>query len=601
MAFTSALRGFPTLRLLFVGAFFLATSREALAQRRLNFSRDIAPILFEHCVSCHRSGEIGSFSLMSYADVRPRASAIVRVTRTRAMPPWKPEPGYGGAFVGARRLTEQQIETIQRWVEDGAIEGDRSELPPLPAVVDGWRLGQPDVVLHMREPYALPAGGAERFRNFVIPIPVEKTLYVSGIEFRPGNARVVHHANLRIDRTRASRLMDEADPAPGYEGLTSFTAEFPDGHFLGWAPGQLPPPLADGMAWRLDPGSDLVLELHMRPGEGPEIVQASIGLFFTDVQPELAPLMIRLGKQNIDILPGATNHRIQDQYVLPVDVDVFALQPHAHFLAREIRGFAVLPDGTYKWLIFIRNWDFNWQDVYRYIEPLAMPKGTILTMEYTYDNSAANPQNRNRPVTRVRWGQNSSNEMGDLWIQVRARTRADRERLSSDFRAKALAEDAVGHEKLLEVEPDRADLHDNAALIYLSLGESEKAIAHLSESLRINPHVAAAHYNLGTALIASGRLDEALTRLRRALEIQPDYVLARVNLGAVLRSQQRFAAAIEAYRLAAAALATSGEFEKAAMTQEIALQIAESTGDAAAVGELRAQLEEYLRKSPRQC
>jgi tetratricopeptide (TPR) repeat protein len=191
--------------------------------------------------------------------------------------------------------------------------------------------------------------------------------------------------------------------------------------------------------------------------------------------------------------------------------------------------------------------------------------------------------------------------MGDLWIQVRARTRADRERLSSDFRAKALAEDAVGHEKLLEVEPDRADLHDNAALIYLSLGESEKAIAHLSESLRINPHVAAAHYNLGTALIASGRLDEALTRLRRALEIQPDYVLARVNLGAVLRSQQRFAAAIEAYRLAAAALATSGEFEKAAMTQEIALQIAESTGDAAAVGELRAQLEEYLRKSPRQC
>jgi tetratricopeptide (TPR) repeat protein len=150
---------------------------------------------------------------------------------------------------------------------------------------------------------------------------------------------------------------------------------------------------------------------------------------------------------------------------------------------------------------------------------------------------------------------------------------------------------------MLEVEPDRADLHDNAALIYLWLGESDRAIAHLRESVRIKPNFAPARYNLGTALIAGGRLEEALTQLRRALEIQPDYVLAHLNLGAVLRSQQRFAAALEAYRLAAAALAASGEFDKAAVTQEIALQIAESTEDSAAVGYLRRQLEEYRRKA----
>jgi len=189
------------------------------------------------------------------------------------MPPWKPEPGYG-EFVGARRLTEQQIETIQQWVRGGSREGDRADLPQPPAFNDGWRLGPPDLVVTMAEPYILAASGSDVLRNFVVPLPVETVRYVRGIEFRPGNRRVVHHANMRVDRTGAARRADEDDRDAGFDGFIT-AGNFPDGHFLGWTPGQLPPLVSGALAWRLDPGSDLVIQLHMQPSETAQPVQAS--------------------------------------------------------------------------------------------------------------------------------------------------------------------------------------------------------------------------------------------------------------------------------------------------------------------------------------
>jgi tetratricopeptide (TPR) repeat protein/mono/diheme cytochrome c family protein len=514
-----------------------AIAQDAAAQAAVTFSRDVAPIIFGRCSSCHRPGEIGPFSLLTYQDVRPRASAIARVTRSHAMPPWKPEPGYGD-FLGARQLTEAQIDTIQRWINDGAVEGDPSDLPPLPKFPEGWGLGQPDLVITMAEPYTLPAGGPDVLRNFVIPIPLKQMRYVKGVEFRPGNAGVVHHANMRIDRTATSRLLDQADPAPGFDGLIT-SGHFPDGHFLGWTPGQLPP-LADAMAWRLEPDSDLVVQLHMHPGGRPEIVQPSIGFFFTDRPPERTPLMLRLGRQNVDISPGVTNYLVEDSYVLPVDVDVYTVQPHAHFRAREVKGYATLPNGTKKWLIYIKDWDFNWQDVYRYAEPFALPKGTTLAMQYVYDNSADNRRNPDRPPKRVRWGQNSTDEMGDLWIQVLPRTTEDRKRLVAGFGPKVMAEDAAGYEKLLEVDPRNVRLHDAVAVIYLALDRTEEAVAHLTEALRVDPEFELAHYNLATALVGLNRLSDAVDHFRRAVQIKPAFVAARVNLGAVLRLQHRF-------------------------------------------------------------
>ena len=453
------------------------------------------------------------------------------------MPPWKPEPGYGDALVGTRRLSDEDIATIDRWASANAPNGDPADLPAAPSWTDGWRLGAPDVVIRMPEPFELPAGGADVFRIFALAIPTRDVRYVKAIEFIPGT-RAVHHANLRIDETATSRHLDEEDPAPGYDGLIASTARYPEGFFLGWTPGQLPP-MSPELAWRLNPGSDLVVQLHLRPGGRPERVQIAIGLYFADGPPPRPPAMLRLGKQDLDIAPGERRYVVTDSYVLPVDVDVCAVQPHAHYRARTIEGLATLPDGTTKWLIRISDWDFDWQDTYRYATPVALPKGTTLTMRYEYDNSSANRRNPQLPPQRVRWGQRSTDEMGDLWIQVVSRSATDHERLTNEFRQKVFREDILGYETVLRATPDDAGLHDDVALLYMALGRYPDAVAHFSRSVDLKRDAPAAHFNLGTALAAAGRVREAMTEYREALRLRPDYAFAANNLGALLLREGR--------------------------------------------------------------
>jgi hypothetical protein len=213
------------------------------------------------------------------------------------MPPWKAEP-VSGDFIGQQRLSDGEIDLIQRWVDGGALEGDPRDLPPQPRIASGWELGKPDLIVSLSQAYTLAAEGSDVFRIFVIPLPTDRLRYVRGLEFHPGNPKVVHHANIRIDRTPASRTFDAQDPEPGYEGLMAHSAVYPEGHFLGWTPGQVAPLLPKGLAWRLDRGTDLVVELHMQPSGKPERVQPTVGLFFGDDPPERTPLMLRLGRQN---------------------------------------------------------------------------------------------------------------------------------------------------------------------------------------------------------------------------------------------------------------------------------------------------------------
>lgn len=495
------------------------------------FSKDVAPILFRHCASCHRPDGPGPFSVLTYRDARRHATQIAVVTKNGRMPPRKAEPGHGD-FVGQERLAEAEIATIVRWVDRGAVEGDASHLPPSPPSTGGWQLGNPDLIVSLPE-YTLPAEGTDAFRIFVIPLPVGERRYVRGLEFRPGN-RVVHHANIRIDRTPASRRFDEEDPGPGYEGLIAHSAVYPDGHFLGWTPGQAAPLLPKGLAWILDPGSDLVVELHVQPSGKAEVVQPSIGFFFGTDPPERTPSMLRLGRQNLDIPPGEPRYTSTDSFVLPVDVDVQAVQPHAHYLAREVRGTARLPDGTVRPLIYIKDWDFRWQQVYRYVKPFRLPKGTTLSMEFVYDNSATNPRNPSRPPRRVEWGQRSADEMGDLWIQVLARDEHDLATLNGQFRPKVLAEDIIGYETRIRAEPESAALHDDVALLYLDVGRPADAVRHFETAAAMRPESAASHFNVATALTFAGRIDEAIARYRRALALRPEYSLAHNNLGAIL-------------------------------------------------------------------
>jgi Flp pilus assembly protein TadD len=481
-------------------------------------------------VACHKPDGAAPFSLATFADARARASLIARATRTRYMPPWKPQPGHGD-FADARRLTDQQIALIEGWVENGTREGDPAEPSVENATSARWEFGPPDVVLTMPEAYRLSPEGADVIRSFVIPVPGPRGRFVRALEFHPGNARVVHHANIKIDTSGSSRRLDAEDTSPGFEA-SSRDAKFPDGYFLGWTPGQRAH-ASPGNAWYLPAGADLIVELHLTPTGKAESVQSSVGLYLTDRAPSRPPYMIRLGSQRIDIPAGATAYVTSDRYVLPVDVELLAVQPHAHNLARAIKGYAHLPDGRREWLIDIADWDFRWQDVYRYVAPLRLPRGTVLEMEYTYDNSSGNPRNPNQPPRRVTFGQTTSSEMGDLWLQVATASDRDRAVLDADYAPKMLREDIAGDETTLLTHPGDARLHRDLALCYLDDGRIDDAIAEFERSLALEPDAVDQHYELGVVLLKANKLDAASAHFRRALELKPDDADSLNSLGAI--------------------------------------------------------------------
>ncbi len=535
-----------------IGASLLAllVHQTAAAAQQLTFNRDVAPIIWQSCASCHRPGQIGPFSLVTFEDVRPRAREIVRAVKSRIMPPWKPEPGHG-EFQGARRLSDQQIAVIERWVSQGSRQGNPADLPQPPAWNSDWQLGTPDLLVSMPEPFILPSGGTDVFRTFVVPIPLGERRYVRAMEFHPGNFKTVHHANIKVDQTRLSRQWDEGEPGPGYEGGGSREARFPDGQFLGWTPGQSARISPPGMAWHIEPGSDLVIELHLMPSASPESVQASVGLFFTNEAPTTPAYMLRMGRQDIDIPAGQTSYVNTDSYTLPVDVDVLEVQPHAHYLARDVLGVATLPDGTTRPLIHIKDWDFHWQDVYRFVEPLALPKGTRLTMRYTYDNSSGNPRNPNKPPRRVTFGQTSSSEMGSLWIQVRPHSAADLAALDRDFAPKILADDIAGNEKWLEMNPGDARLRAELAMCYAEAGRADAALAQLRVAEQLDPSPLR-KYDVGRLLLLMRRFAEAGAAFNQALALKPDMPESLYGLGVAFDGLGRINEAAQAYSRALA-------------------------------------------------
>jgi hypothetical protein len=506
--------------------------------RPVTFATDLAPLIFDRCVSCHRPAGTAPFSLLTYEDVRRRASQIAAVTAARFMPPWKAEPDPTG-FVGQKPLSDDEIDLIGRWVNEGAREGNARDTPSAPRFEDRWQLGRPDLIVSIDEPFTLPAQGTDVFRIFAIRLPVTSARFVTGLEFHPGNPRVVHHANIRLDPTPGSRMLDTNDPAPGYDGLMPRSAVYPEGHFLGWTPGQIAPLVPETMAWRLEPGTDLVVQLHMQPSGAIETVKPFIGLFFGNEPPTRIPTILRLGSQGIDIPPGEKRYTIDDSYVLPVDVELHAVQPHGHYRLREALGKAVFPDGTARPLITIKNWDFRWQHVYRYTKPLVLPKGTRVSMHYEYDNSRDNPRNPVQPPQRVAWGQRSFDEMGDLWFQFVARTESDRRTLQAEAQRKMTTEDIVGYETMLRGNEKDVELHDDVAMLYLTIGAAADAVRHFGASADLRPGVAAAHFNLATALTMAGRLDEAIASFRQALALRPDYASAHNNLGMALQTQEK--------------------------------------------------------------
>jgi len=510
------------------------------------FTKDIAPIIFQNCSTCHRPGQSAPFDLLNYQDVKKHMKEIAEVTARRYMPPWLPEPGYGD-FVGARLLSTGQIGAIQEWVADGGVEGNPAELPPLPKWNDDWQLGEPDLVVTMPRAYTLQAEGKDVYRNFVVPVPLAAPQYVKAVEFRPGNPKIVHHAFIRLDRTRESRQRDARDPAPGFSGIHAPpTAQPPTGHFLSWQPGKRVSREPDGLPWLLETNTDLVLQLHLKPTGKPEEIQSSVGFYFTDRPPTNTPIKIWLVSYDIDIPAGAANYVLKDSYVLPVDVEVLAVLPHTHYLGKEAQGYATLPDGTRQWLLRIRQWDFNWQGDYRYNEPVFLPKGTTVTMEFTYDNSTNNVRNPNQPPQRVRYGLRSTDEMGELWFQVIARNSNDLATISRDCSDRLIRDDLAYNEYLLRMDPRDATAHTELGRLKLIRGQSADAAEHFRTALEIKPTSDQAHYYLGLLFRQQRKPGEARSEFENALRLNPDNFKAHGNLG-VIFAEQGDAALAEAH------------------------------------------------------
>ncbi len=509
----------------------------------VTFNRDVAPIVYQYCAACHRPGEAGPFPLLTYQDVKKHGHQIVAVTQTRFMPPWLPDPGEL-KFADELRLSDKQIATIRAWVDQGMLEGKPGDLPPRPKFVEGWQLGQPDMILKAEKPYMLSATGSDQYWNFILPVPIHETRWVRAIEIRPGDKRLVHHANILVDRYESARRMEKVK-GEGFGGMEiRIESEVfdPDSHFLFWKPGTIVSNEPDGMALRLDKGTDLVLNTHLQPSGKVEAIQPSIGLYFTDKPATVHPMLLQMQNDAaLDIPAGAKNFVVTDEFTLPIDVDLLGIYPHAHYLGTDMLATASLPDGTTKTLIHMKRWDLNWQAVYRYAEPVALPANTVIKMRYVYDNSEDNSANPNHPPERVQGGNRSTDEMAHLWLQVLPKNDPSR---PGDPRM-ILQEAWARHE--VEKAPRSFESRYNLGEMLQARGALDQAVEQFQVAVSIRPTDAVANNALGGALLLKGDVEQAIKQFNIALAAQPDYFDAHYNLGNALAAQGNFGGAAEQF------------------------------------------------------
>ena len=406
------------------------------------FTKDIAPIVFANCTTCHRTGEVAPFPLTTYSEVRKKATTIRAVVEDRFMPPWHPEPGFG-IFRNSLRLSDAAIKTIVDWVETGMTEGPKEALPALPKFPTGWQLGTPDLVLQVEKGYEVPAAGRDIYRNFVIMPNTTEDRWISALEVRPSARGVLHHIVFLLDETGEARKQDGRDGKPGYSGMRQSRGQMIDS----WAVGGMPQPYPEDLGVKLPKGADLILQSHFHMSGKKESEQTTIGIYFTKQQPKRTLVPIQLPPffgimAGIDIPAGDAKWQLADSFTLPCDVDAFVVGGHGHMLLKTLRMTAELGAGKKEPLLLIKNWDFDWQNRYVYEKPLRLTKGAEVRAELIYDNSATNPNNPSKPPKRVKWGEQTTDEMGSITVLVAPANESDLAALTDALRIK-MAEKAM--------------------------------------------------------------------------------------------------------------------------------------------------------------
>lgn len=545
-------------------------------ERKPTYYRDVAPIVFDNCTVCHRDGAAGPFPLVSYDDIADRAQQIVDVTQSRYMPPWL--PGYGDHdFVGDRRLSVDEIATLKLWADSGMVTGDVEDAPPKPEFESDWYLGKPDWVGEMKSDYVRQPSDTDTWRNIVLPVDIKQSRYVRAYDFNPGNPQAVHHAVILVDSTGEGRARDKLDTEQGFDGMQngqlrfSSGSEMPDGQVLGWTPGKIPYEGDQDIAWQINPGDDLIVQLHIPASGKPEAIRCQVALYFSEKKPRKQPFAIALTAREIDIPPGVDDYQKQLEFRLPTEVDLLSLYPHAHYLCEEMLAYAKLPDGTQRTLMKIPEWNFDWQDDYRFAKPVRLPPGTKVGMKYRYNNTALNLRNPNNPPKRVVYGESSTDSMGDLLLQVVA-TRSDgRQRLAKAYQKYQFEKSLNRYRNLTEREPEQAKhfvglgeaqmlleewkqasmslqkaielgnrdprTYAKLAVTYQQQQDLDEFLAAQKSAVELAPENARFRRDYAVGLQQAGRHNESLVQFQRLLEIEPEDLQALVNVGIGLGRQ----------------------------------------------------------------
>lgn len=436
----------------------------AQAPKSPTFTEHIAPLVYASCTRCHRPGEAAPFALLTYADTKKRARNLLAVIEDRTMPPWHPEPGHG-SFRNTARLANEQIETFRNWVATGMAEGPREALPPVPAFPSGWQLGEPDLVLTTKGAFEVPARGRDVYRNFALPVDLPEDRWITAIEVRPSARSVLHHTLVFLDENRESRERDGQDGRPGFSGM-----QYPRGPMIAsWAVGGIPERLPDGLAIKLPKHSDLMLQSHLHPSGKKELEQTTIGVYFAEQPPERTLVSLQLPPffgftAGLDIPAGEADYRLRDSFELPTDVEAVRVGGHAHMLCRSMKMWAEQKDGTEIPLLYIKAWDFDWQSDYTYARFVPIQKGATVHVEIVYDNSKDNPNNPNKPPKRVRWGRETTDEMGSITLLLVPKDEADREVLQRAVADKTMARAIARAERAVDQQFDGLDTNRDGKL-----------------------------------------------------------------------------------------------------------------------------------------
>jgi hypothetical protein len=434
--------------------FLLLTAVHSFGKRPLTFYKDIQPLIYKNCVSCHRTGQCAPFPLVTYNDVLKHASMIKAVTTTGYMPPWKADTSYRN-FVDQRILTKDEINAITSWVENGAPAGDKSDALSFSVINNRSNLGTPDLVLTAPEKFTVPGTGEDTVEYFVMHYTLPSDTNVLAFEFVPGNPKAVHHSNTWVfpEESEYERFYRPIEPpvipspivfeniptqfdlfmdalfvrnAPPKEAGFEYPDFFPKVsplYYDGWVPGTSARTWPDGFGFKLPGKGVVIMQIHYGPTPVELVDQSSVNIFFTDKNIERMIESFNIGTgggiaepEPALILPPDSVKYFEITAVVNKDQSYIALNPHMHYLGKEMKAYAVTPANDTIQLVWIKNWDFRWQEFYKPTSLVKIPHGSLLKVCATFDNTSDNPFNKFDPPRTIKGGSNSTEEMMSLII-----------------------------------------------------------------------------------------------------------------------------------------------------------------------------------------